>query len=416
MVATLDPAELIELLPRSARVMVGGATGESTVLAEAVMAAGDSVEARFSGIFVPSLNRTTYLPNPACRVETFFMTPELAAHRQQVEFFPLCYQDILARLRDTRFDAALMMVTPPDEQGRCSFGPAVDFLAELWPNIPLRIGHINSLLPRTRGDAGISFDAFDHIVEREVPIAGFPLDGSDEVTARIADHVAELVPNAATIQTGLGRVPGAILRALAGHRNLRIHSGLIGDAVVDLAEAGALAIGVAVTAGVAIGSDSLYRAITGPAYNFRAVSVTHDVATIAAIPHFISINSALEVDLFGQAFAEVGPHGLMSGPGGASDFARGARLSDGGLRIVALPADAAGGSISRIVPLGAARGPVSLGRFDIDLVVTENGVADLRGLDHDGRASALIRVASPAHREMLEASCLDCTRRLLGAI
>lgn len=412
MTATLDAVDAIALLPRGANVLVAGATGESALLADAVMAAGHAIEANFTGIFVPGLNRTTYLPNDACRVETFFMTPELAAHRSQVDFLPLCYRDILARLRATRFDAALMMVSPPDAYGRCSFGPAVDFLAVLWPSIPLRIAQVNAQMPRTGGDPGMPVEALAVAIERATPMAGMAIDRSDPTTERIAAHVAAIVPDGATLQTGLGKVPGAILRALVRHRDLRIHSGLIGDAVVDLADAGALAGGTAVTAGVAIGSARLYRAIADPIFDFRPVSVTHDLSTIAAIPHFISINSALEVDLFGQAYAEVGPAGLMSGPGGASDFARGAGASIGGLRICALPATAVGGTVSRIVPPGDARGPVSLGRFDLDLVVTEHGCADLRGRDHHGRAAALIDVAAPAHREMLAAAWAVCAKAL----
>ena len=190
-----------------------------------------------------------------------------------------------------------------------------------------------------------------------------------------------------TIQTGLGKVPGALMRNLTNHRDLRIHSGLIGDGVLGLLAAGALAPGAAVKGGVAIGASRLSMTpSTARPFRSRGVSHTHAAAVIAGIPNFMAINSAIEVDLFGQAFAELTPKGLMSGPGGASDFARGARLSDGGLRIVALPAAARGAS--RIVLPGAPSGPVSLGRFDIDLVVTEQGIADLRGKDHGERAGS----------------------------
>ncbi|WP_158596170.1 acetyl-CoA hydrolase/transferase C-terminal domain-containing protein [Oleomonas cavernae] len=200
------------------------------------------------------------------------------------------------------------------------------------------------------------------------------------------------------------------MRALTGHRDLRIHSGLVGDGVLDLVAAGALAAGRPVTAGVAIGSQALYDAVGGEAFDFQPVSHTHATEIIARIPRFTAINSAIEVDLFGQAYAELTPRGLMSGPGGASDFARGARLSDGGLRIVALPA--ATGAISRIVLPGKASGLVSLGRFDIDVVATEYGIADLRGRDHAGRAAALIAVAAPAHRESLARDWAGFSARL----
>lgn len=227
-----------------------------------------------------------------------------------------------------------------------------------------------------------------------------PALGSDAVTDAIAANVAQLVPDGATLQIGLGKVPGAVLRALRGRRSLRFHSGLIGDAVVDLEEAGALGSGAAVTAGVAIGTERLYAAISRPTYRFAPVSVTHDAATMAGLVDFRAINSATEVDLFGQAYAEVGPSGFMSGPGGASDFARSARLA-GGLRIVALAASAAKGTVSSIVRPNGGAGPVSLGRMDVDIVVTEFGIADLRSKAHERRAREMIAVAAPAHRQVL---------------
>lgn len=408
----LDPDALIARLPAGGRTLVSGCSAESLLLADAVERAGAAVGSMtFSGIFVPGLNRRSYCVNPASRVETFFLTPELKAAGDAVDFLPLCYGDIGPHMAAHPFDAALMMVSPPDSDGLCSFGPAVDFLAELWPGIPLRLAHVNPLMPRTRGSATIAFDQISAFTTAAQPILGGDAAGTDEVAEAIARHVAGLVPDGATLQTGLGKVPGAVLRALGERRGLRVHSGLIGDAVVDLEEAGALAPGVAVIAGVAIGSERLYQAIGGDAYRFEPASVTHDVGAIAAIADFFAINSANEVDLFGQAYAEVGPAGFMSGPGGASDFARGARAG-GGTRIVALAATAARGAISRIVGPNAGAGPVSLGRTDIDLVVTEYGAADLRGRTHGQRAEALIAIAGPSHREPLQALWRDYSRAL----
>ena len=397
-----DPAEIATWLPPGSRVLVAGATGESLLLAEAVMAAGDALGGvTFTGALIPGVNRQTYLANADCRVESFFVTAELKSEvGKRVTFLPLCYNDIRDRLRGSRIDAMLIMVTPPDAQGMCSFGPAVDFAAELWPDIPVRIAHINPAMPRTRGHPGIPFDQITAFVEAEQPFEGPADDGDDPVANAIAAHIAPLVPDGATLQMGIGKVPGAVLRAQTGHRNLRVHSGLIVDGVVDLEEAGALAPGVSVVAGVAIGSERLYRAIGGRAYEFQPVSVTHDAATIAAIPDYVSINSALEIDLFGQAYAEVGPKGLMSGPGGASDYARAVKQG-GGLRIIALAGTAAKGTLSRIALPGTPVGPVSLGRMDIDIVVTEYGAADIRSLTYDERAAALIAIAAPDHRAAL---------------
>lgn len=402
----ISPGQLASILPKGGRVLVQGTTGESLLLAEAVIAAGDALGAMiFTGVLIPGTNRHTYLANTQCRLETFFVTPEIkTAPTEQVDFLPLCYNDIRARLSTIQIDAALFMCTPPDEQGYCNFGPAVDFLAELWPRIPLRIAHINPLMPRTPGDPGIPFRDITSFVEGDQAF-DTALDTREDLVAKsIAAYIAPFVPDGACLQMGVGKVPGAVLRALTGRRNLRVHSGLIVDEVVDLLDAGALAEGSSVLAGVAIGSRRLYEAISGPAFEFRPVSVTHSVATIAAIPNFISINSALEIDLFGQVHSELGPKGLMSGPGGASDYARAARLSAGGLRIIALAASAAKGTISRVVAAGQGTGPVSLGRMDVDVVVTEHGAADLRGLGYHARAAALIALAPPGHRDGLHES------------
>lgn len=410
----ISPDQLASYLPKGGRVLVQGTTGESLALAEAVMAAGDALGGMtFTGVFIPGINNHTYLANPECQLESFFYTTAIRdAPETQVHFLPLCYNDILARLKTVRIDAALFMCTPPDDNGQCSFGQAVDFLADVWARIPVRIAHINPLMPRTRGHSGIPYSQITAFVDVDQPIATLAPDGSDVVADAIAANIAPYVPDGATLQTGVGKVPGAVLKALTSRRNLRIHSGLIVDGVVDLANAGALAAGVPVVAGVAMGSKPLYDAIGGDAFEFRPVSVTHSAAAIAAIPNFISINSALEVDLYGQVYSELGPKGLMSGPGGASDYARAARLSSGGLRIIALASGVANGAISRIVAAGHGSGPVSLARSDVDLVITEHGVADLRETSYAARAQALIAVAPPDHRDQLTQSWAEIAKRL----
>jgi acyl-CoA hydrolase len=395
-------ADIASALPPGGRTLIGACSGESLRLAEAVMGASDALGGMtFTGIFVPGLNKHTYLANPHCRVETFFLTPELKAAGGAVTFLPLCYGDILARLRKIPIDATLFMATPPDSQGICGFGPIVDFLADVWPKIPIRIAHINPHLPRVRVAAGIPFSELTAVIEQEQPLLAMADAAADPTSEAIARNVARWIGDGATLQAGLGKIPTAALRALRTRRDLRIHSGLISEAVVDLEQAGALASGVAVTGGVAIGSQRLYDAVGGPAYRFEPVAYTHSQRVISEIGNFVTINSALEVDLFGQAYAEMGPGGLMSGPGGASDFARGA-YGAGGLRIVALPASAGRGAISRIVRPGAGAGPVSLGRMDTDIVVTEFGAADLRGFGHSERAKTLISIAPPDHRDTLE--------------
>lgn len=391
-------------LPRGGRILVQGCATESGVLADAVEAMGQAlVPTVFTGIRVPGVNTRAMLPNADARFETFFMTPTLAAARAQVDFLPLCYTDILRRLRTISIDAALFAVSPPDVEGRCSFGPTVDFIAELWPAIPRRIAHINPAIPRVDGPT-IPHDALTVVANVPEPLIAIPDDAADPRTRSIARHVAGFIADGATLQVGLGKLPGAILRALIDRRNLRVHSGLIGDAVLDLLVGGAIKRGADVTAGVAIGTQRLYDALPDSGMRFRPVSVTHDAATIAALPAFVAINSVMAIDLFGQGYSEVAGAMWNSGTGGATDFARGAMIG-GGVRIVALPASAR--SESRIVAPGGATGPVTLARTDIDVVVTEHGAADLRGLTHDQRAAALVAIAAPEHREPLARAWRD---------
>jgi acyl-CoA hydrolase len=322
-----------------------------------------------------------------------------------VEFLPLCYRDILAVLRATQIDAALLSVSPPDDNGICGFGPVVDFLVELWPKIPVRVAHINPQMPRTVGYQGIPFFELTAFIEGETEL---PLSaaGRDEVADKIGAVVAGLVPDGTTIQAGLGRIPETALASLSNHRELAIHSGLIGDSAVDLLEAGALRGDHPIAAGVGIGTRRLYDAISDKAFCFRPASYTHSHRVLSQIDNLYTINSAIQVDLFGQAFSELRSNGFVSGPGGASDFAAGAR-GGGGLRIVALPATADRGTTTRIVAPGKGFGPVSLGRFEIDVVATEFGTADLRNKGYDGRAEALMAIASPRHQADLAAAWRD---------
>lgn len=397
----LRPGDLPSALSSGGLTLVSSCSAESDLLAAEVAAAGEVLGGiDCSGIFVGGLNHSTWDAGPRSRVTTFFLTPELKKQGHRARFLPMCYEDILRFYRREKPVAALFMCSPPDERGNCSFGTEVAFPAALWRDIPIRIAHINPLMPCTPGDPGIPFSELTGWFEAEQPLRTLSSGELDPVSLAIASHAAAMVPDGATLQTGLGKIPDAILSALTSHRRLRLHTGLIGDGVLSLLRSGAMAPGPSALAGVAIGSQALYDALADDHFQFRPVTVTHDPATLGAIPDFVTINSAMEVDLFGQVFAESSSRGFQSGPGGASDYARGSRRSPGGLRIIALPSSAKG--VSRIVAPGRGHGPVSLSRFDVDCVVTEHGVADLRFAEYSQRAAALIAVAAPQHREELE--------------
>jgi acyl-CoA hydrolase len=391
--------------------LVSSCSAESDLLTREVQAAGEAVGALdCSGIFVAGLNRSTWQAGPHSRVTTFFLTPELRREPARARFLPLCYEDILRFYRREKPVAGLFTCSPPDENGLCSFGTEVAFPAALWRDIPVRIAHINPAMPRTAGDPGIPFGELTGWYEGDQPLRTMASGQPDPVSQAIAAHAASLVPHGATLQTGLGKIPDAVLTALASHRDLRLHTGLIGDGVLSLIRAGALAPGPSALVGTAIGSQGLYDSLRDEHFQFRPVTITHDAATLGAIDRLVTINSAMEVDLFGQVFAESSSRGFQSGPGGASDYARAARRSEGGLRIVALPSSAKG--TSRVVAPGQGHGPVSLSRFDVDCVITEHGIADLRLKSHSGRAMALIPIAAPEHREPLEIAWRDIARQI----
>lgn len=399
----LDPGDLAKVLPPGGRTFVSACSAESELLQREVVAAGESLGSMdFSGIFVPGLNRSIWKAGPESTVTTFFQTPELAAEGSRSRFLPMCYQDIVRWYATRPLDAALLMLAPPDEDGKCSLGVDVGLGGDLWENARAVVAHINPNMPRTRGHQGVPFSRLTGYFEGGQPLKLLRGAKADAVTEATADNVARWVDDGATLQTGLGKLPDAVLDKLHDRRGIRLHTGLAGDGALRLVRSGAMEEGRSAIVGCAIGSEELYAGVTDPHFVFQPVSVTHNLRRLAGIDRLVTINSVMSVDLFGQGFAEASSRGFLSGPGGATDFARGARGGEHALRIVALPATAKGES--RIVAPGEGIGPVSLSRFDIDIVATEFGSADLRGKGHDERAAALIAISAPEFRVTLERS------------
>lgn len=390
------------------RVYVPGVSGESTLLGKALRAEPDAAAGvTFTGVWLPGINRLDYAGlHPQARAEAFFITPDLhgSFRAGRVAYRPLSYFEAYRWLREgPAVDLALLQVSPPDRVGRVSLGVANDFTPAILGRARHRLAHINPLLPPTRGAATIAYTELDWVIEAPSPLLGDG-GGEDAAWTAIGRHVAELVADGATIEIGIGRVP-QVLHALTSHRNLRVHSGAITSPLLALAAAGALAdTADAVTAGVALGSEALYAfAAADPRVRFAPVGWTHAMATLSRIERFVAINGVIEVDLWGQANAEMVDGRHVSSAGGIGDFIRGARAAPGGLAIIALPATARNGSVSRIVPQ-LTDTVVSVGRTDVDIVVTEHGVARLRHASIDERAEALIAIAAPAFREPLAAA------------
>ncbi|MEP9370332.1 acetyl-CoA hydrolase/transferase C-terminal domain-containing protein [Xanthobacter sp. VNH20] len=323
--------------------------------------------------------------------------------------------DILGR----SVDVLMLQLTPPDTRGRYGFGLACEYLAPLVERARVVIAEVNEEAPATPCARTIAPDDVDAVVRTARALPEMPHAPTGESEARIAAHVAGLVQDRAVLQVGLGALPDRIARELSGHRDLGIHTGLITDGLGDLMERGVVTnafktrdMGVSVT-GLVAGGPGLMRHVHGnTAVRLAATAYTHDPAMLAAMDRFTAINSAVEVDLTGQVNAEVAGGCYVGAVGGAADFLRGAARARDGLPIVALPSTAGGpgGRVSRIV--ARLEGPVSTARSDAGVIVTEHGVADLRGLTLSQRARRMVEVAAPQFREALERAAFGALRSL----
>jgi acyl-CoA hydrolase len=301
-------------------------------------------------------------------------------------------------------DVGFVQVSPPDADGTCSLGIGVDYAADAAEHTRVLIAEINHRMPSTVGSARIPLSRFAATIETDRPLLEAPSRDADDVERAIAAAVAALVDDGDTIQIGVGSLPGAVLQALRGHRDLGMHSGMIADGVVDLVEAGVLTgarkeldPGVVVT-GAALGSQRLYDAVLSLPVRFCATSYTHAPSVLAQLRSLVSINSAIEVDLTGQVGAETRGDIYVGAVGGQSDFSGAAALT-GARSIIALRSQDRGESA---IKLELQHGSVTTGRSDVDFVVTEHGTAALRGCTLEERARRLILVAAPEHRESLE--------------
>jgi acyl-CoA hydrolase len=381
-----------------------GAAAHSALFERWWHACGDGTDGvQVGGVWIPGVNRfDPTAVHPGVRAAGLFVTPELRAAWQRGAFdlTPWHYSEAALRYADRgRFDLALVQVAPPDAEGQCSLGLAADFAPAVLAGGARCFAHLNPRLPRTAGPS-IAASRIEAWVESDEPLLHPADEPADAVLDALARVVAAEVHDGDTVQLGLGRFQSAVLTALRGHRGLRVHGGMVTDGLLGLAEAGALAppdpTRPPVCTGVALGSAALYARVAEHALvRFAPVSHTHALPTLAAIPNLVAINSALQVDLFGNVNAEVIDGRQVSGIGGLADFVRGARASAGGRAIVALPATARGASrIVAQLPAGA----VSVPRADVDIVATEHGLARLRGLPLQSRADALISIAAPEHR------------------
>jgi acetyl-CoA hydrolase len=346
----------------------------------------------------------------------FLAMSAIGTHRRLVEarvlrLIPCQLSDVPGLFQSgvLKSEVVFLHLSPPaDGRGEYSMGIVNDYLKIAMRRARVVIAEVNEQLPWTHADEPLDFARVDYVVRTSRPPLEQATRTPSETDRAIARRVAELVPDGGVIQIGIGAMPAAILDALHSHRRLGIHSGMIGDSVVDLVASGAVTNetkpfdrGVSVT-GALLGTRRLYDfAHRNPQLVLKPLTFTHNVELLAQIDRFISLNSAIEIDLGGQVNAEVAGGVYIGAVGGQVDYVRAARRSRGGRSIIALPATARGGKVSRIV--AALNAPVvTTARSDVDVVVTEFGAAELRGISLEERARRLVAIAAPQFREELE--------------
>jgi acyl-CoA hydrolase len=354
---------------------------------------------------------------PHFRHRALFIGPNAraAVNEGRAEFIPIFLSDVpvLFERGLLPLDAVLVNVTPPDSHGFCSLGTSVEAMHAAIRSAKTVVAQFNAAMPRTLGESFIHVSEIDYAIEVDVPVYERPNGEIGEVERMIGEYVADLVPDGATLQFGIGGIPTATALALHGKRDLGIHTEMFTDPVVDLVEAGVITGARKernrgkLVAAFMMGTKRLYDFVNdNPMVEMRSVDFTNDTHVIRSFSRMTAINSAIEIDLTGQVVADsIGPR-MYSGIGGQMDFMRGAGLAREGRAIIALPSTAGGGQ-SRIVPyLHQGAGVVST-RGHVRTVVTEWGVAELFGKSLCERARELIGIAHPDYREQLMAAAKE---------
>jgi acyl-CoA hydrolase/GNAT superfamily N-acetyltransferase len=349
---------------------------------------------------------------PVMRNNSFFVgnNTRSAVNQGQADYTPVFLSQVpsLFRRRLVPVDVALIQVSLPDEHGYFSLGVSVDIVKAAVEQASLVIAQVNPRMPRVYGDGFVHMSRIDFAVVREEPLLEFAPSVPDEIARKIGRYVARIVEDGDTIQVGYGSIPNAVLSALAGKKHLGVHTELLTDGIVELMRKGvvdnsrkSLDRDKAVTS-FCMGRLPTYEFIDGnPAIEFKGIDYTNDPLVIARHDNMTAINTALEIDLTGQATAESIGMVFYSGIGGQADFMRGAILARGGKSILALQSTAEKGEVSRIVPFVKQGAGITLNRGDVHYVVTEYGIAHLHGKNIRERAMDLIAIAHPRFRPWL---------------
>jgi acyl-CoA hydrolase len=411
------PDDVLAHIGPGTNVIVPIANGEPVACLDAIEAGADRLEGvrvhqmhalhergYFDGRYGDRLRHVSYFVSHITR-------PHFAAGG--LDLVPTHFSEVPALLRRLPDPLIVMACSPPDRHGYVSMGVGADYVAPFIGKAPF-FAEVNPRMPRTGGRNNVHLSQLLGWCESERPLVEVPPAVPDETELRIAAHVVERIPDGACLQAGIGSIPNGVLASLTGHRQLGVHTELLSDGVIDLVEQGVVTgvhkvrrPGKVVTT-FCLGTQRLHDFLDGnPIVELLPVDWVNDPRIIGMEPNFVSINATTEVDFLGQAASETIAGRYWSGSGGQADFARGAMYSPGGQGFIVLPSTARGGTVSRIVPRLREGSVVTTLKNTVDKVVTEHGVAEMRGRTIRERTHALIGIAAPEFRADLETAARE---------
>ncbi len=410
----MSAAHAVEAVKSGARVWVQSGCGTPSVLIDALLARAGELH-NVEIVHMMTLGRADYTRpeyEGHFRHRGLFLGPNVreAVAAGRSDYTPIFLSEIEGLFENRLpLDVVLMQVSPPDAHGFVSLGTTVDCTLTAARSAPIVIAEVNRQMPRTHGDSAVHISHINAIVESDRPLLELHSEPFTEMHMRVARNVAALIPDGATVQTGIGGISEAVLHSLGDKRDLGIHTEMCPDGVVDLMESGVingerktLHRGKSVVAFV-LGTRRLFDFIDeNPSFEFRSISYVNDPFVVAQNDRMVAINGALQIDLTGQVCADSLGTRPYSGFGGQLDFIRGAARSKGGVPIIALPSTACNGTVSRIMPVLDPGAGVVTSRADVHYVVTEHGTAYLHGKSLRERAQALIAIADPRFQAELE--------------
>ena len=411
----LTAQKSVKKIKNGSRVFIGTGCGEPQRLIKAMvedLSIQDIVIYQMlSATLSNYVNDENFLSRFSIKLFFISLLMRQSAFEGKIDYIPVYLSQIpeIFANHEIGLDVALIQVSPPDTHGYCSLGISVDITLSGMKNADLVIAQVNPQMPRTWGDSNVHIDEIDYLVEYDEPILeSLPEMKNQKIVERIGHYVNMLVDDGATLQIGFGHLPDAIVPYLSDKKDLGIHTQVITDGLLPLFKKKAITnkkktfLPDRVVASLCMGSKKLYDFVdNNPIFYFKSSEFVNDPNVIAKNDNFISISSALEVDLTGQVCTDSKGYLFYSGIGDQVDFIRGSSMSKGGFSIIIIPSTAQNGKISRIVPHLSEGAGVATTRGDIDIIVTEYGIAEMRGKSIYQRVMELARITHPKFRKNL---------------